>query len=162
MHDLNGYESYKESEDNYNTEFIAVKNKRVMLRTNKYDNLKTGSLWTIIDFNNETVKVKFDTGEVKTISKITFEHPDFDIIKIDAIPLISAWVITIHKLRGQTINYPYFILYNDSTWPNSVLYTGLSRSTDINNIYIICNREIGICDFKVDDICWEWYSNNCL
>ena len=163
MHNLNGYNVIWNEDKSSSTEFIAINEGRVMLRTNQFKGLNTGSLGTITGFTDEYIIVKFDNLESETkITKIIFEHPDYSCIKIDAIPLIPAWAITIHKLQGQTIDSPYFILYNEPYCGNSIFYTALSRTTKQENVYIISNRIIGECDLKIDNICWEWYKKKCL
>ena len=59
---LNGYKVSLNEDNTINTTFRSVIGERVMLRTNSYDNLKTGALGNIISYDNNRITVEFDNG----------------------------------------------------------------------------------------------------
>ena len=136
-----------------------------MLRVNNLDpKLKNGSLGTIteIDENKCSIKVNFDNFGELDVPMNTWTHPEYSYMKVKSFPLIPAWAITIHKLQGQSISSKMFILLNGCDMKNfpHLLYTAISRMTDINNLYIIYNGVIVKEHFPVSNIMYDWYINN--
>lgn len=161
----NAIVKYMDSLNGYKTKFIAVVGERVMLRVNNLDpRLKNGSLGTIteIDENECTIKVIFDNVGELNVPMNTWTHPEYSYMKVKSFPLIPAWAITIHKLQGQSISSKMFILLNgcDMMKFPHLLYTAISRMTDINNLYIIYNGVIVKEHFPVSNIMYDWYINN--
>ena len=161
----NAIVKYMDSLNGYKTKFIAVVGERVMLRVNNLDpRLKNGSLGTIteIDENKCSIKVNFDNVGELNVPMNTWTHPEYSYMKVKSFPLIPAWAITIHKLQGQSISSKMFILLNgcDMMACPHLLYTAISRMTDINNLYIIYNGVIVKEHFPVSNIMYDWYINN--
>lgn len=156
---------YMDSLNGYKTDFTAVVGERVMLRVNNlHPKLKNGSLGTITEIseNDYEVKVNFDgVGELK-VRRHIWSHPEYSCFQVKAFPLIPAWAITIHKLQGQSISSNMFILLNGcdmKSFPH-LLYTAISRMTDINNLFIIYNGVIVKEHFPVSEIMYKWYITN--
>ena len=150
MDNLNGYKQI----------FTAVVDERVMLRCNNmHERLKNGSLGTIKSIDVNSISVLFDgfTEEID-ITINTWTHPEYSDFKVNAFPLIPAWAITIHKLQGQTINSPLFILLNDMKDFPHLLYTAISRVTTIKNLFIIINNPIIPQHFPVNTDNLDWYN----
>jgi len=159
--------TYMDNLDGYICEFSAVEGERVMLRVNNvHDKLRNGSLGTIVQINDNSIDVEFDNESVGTIEikKNKWTHPIFSDIKVEAFPLIPAWAITIHKLQGQTIDSPLFIICHAESHMDKehLMYTAISRLTQLDNLYIIRNTPIIEGNFPISDDMYEWYKDNCL
>ena len=170
MDDLGGYYAKKVNKQ-FDIDYTIIVGQRVMYRKNANE-LRNGSLGIITNINiNEEgevidITILFDKiDEPKIIKKSVFEHPDQTYIKIEAFPIISAHAITTHKLQGQTIDTPLFILYSRELVPyyetkEHLLYTAISRCKCKNQIYIISDEEITEAHFPVNSFMFDWYDEH--
>tara|TARA_B110000483_G_C18201784_1_gene545577 strand:- start:1904 stop:3394 length:1491 start_codon:yes stop_codon:yes gene_type:complete len=168
---LGGYYSHKkkvQNKDIIETKFSITVGQRVMLRYNQlHPKLINGSLGNIVsielDENQEvtSIKVKFDTLEDSiNVKRIEFKHQDISKMCISAFPLIPSSAITLHKLQGQTWDSKLFIHYCDIPYvekQDHLLYTGISRNKNKEDIYIISDIDLDETYFPVNKIMFDWY-----
>jgi len=117
---------------------------QVMLVVNKPDDgLANGSLGKIIGFNNNFPIVKFLNGVEKRITKHTWSLQDEEKqfskepnIKVEQIPLIPAWAITIHRAQGSTLEYVLTDIGN-SIFEYGQAYVVLSRIKKIEGLQLL-------------------------
>ena len=116
------------------------KNMRVMsLRNDPAGRYQNGSLGTVVDMGNDSIKVHFDNGNIVDISRIeyTLENvkPGEDDVKIEQFPLSGGYAISIHKSQGQTFDSVNIMA--PSCWDPGQLYVALSRARDIKGIHLM-------------------------
>ncbi len=130
------------------------KNMRVMsLRNDSNYKYQNGSLGTVIDMDENTIRVYFDNDNVEDIGRIDYvvnsRNVDKDVVHLKQFPLKAGYAITIHKSQGQTfdsvnINAP-------RCWDPGQLYVALSRARHITGIHLMVPITAGslITDYRV-------------
>jgi len=110
---------------------MAVKN----ATDRKYAN---GSLGTVVEFEHATEYpvVEFRSGKTVTMAPDTWELRDGDKKRasITQIPLRLAWVITVHKSQGMTLDAARIDLRK--AFVEGMGYVALSRVKNLNNLYL--------------------------
>lgn len=121
---------------------LSVKiNMRVMaIRNDSLGRYQNGSLGTVVDMAEDSIRVRFDNGIETDIYRIQYEIDKVikDSVKmavINQFPLLGGYAITIHKSQGQTFDYinikaPY-------CWDPGQLYVALSRARSVNGIHLM-------------------------
>lgn len=123
---------------------------RVMsVRNDAEGHYQNGSMGTVLRCAREHVVVKFDNGNVSSISNFTWDIkglvPDHDsagnrvwsiqsIGKYTQIPLKLAYAVTIHKSQGQTFDH---VNLSPHSWDSGQLYVALSRVRDISGLHLL-------------------------
>ncbi len=172
MDDLGSYHVIRGYEDGkyiWKTDFVITVGQLVMYRKNeKNSSIRNGSLGEIVKINevdSEVISIVIKFQNIKDpieIFKTTYEHPDWNNLKVTAFPIITAFAITIHKLQGQTIKSPLFIHYSNDLIPyyeeqEHLLYTAISRCNKMENVYIISDNEITENHFPVNEHMFNWW-----
>ena len=114
---------------------------RVMaIRNDSLGRYQNGSLGTVVDMAEDSIRVRFDNGIETDIYRIQYEIDKVikDSVKmavINQFPLLGGYAITIHKSQGQTFDYinikaPY-------CWDPGQLYVALSRARSVNGIHLM-------------------------
>ena len=93
-------------------------------------------------FNNQLMKFKGYSENMVLLTNIHNENP----IQITLVDFNQYWIlasgITCFKVQGHTFNFPYTIYDLDAMYAGKylfnfeMLYTALSRCTNINNVYL--------------------------
>ena len=111
---------------------------RVMLlhNINVEKGLANGTCGTVIDLNEDYIKVKFDNEIVEVIEPVDFEYKkDGDKkIKRTQYPLRLAYGITIHKSQGMT--FDKLVVDFSKIFDYGQAYVALSRTRTLNGLYI--------------------------
>jgi hypothetical protein len=107
------------------------------------EDYKNGSLGTIIECNEDTVCVEWDSGirsivGYHTWAKLNYKVDEGKLVaskigEMSQIPLKLAYAITIHKSQGQTFEKVNVKPY---CFASGQLYVALSRCTNIDNLHI--------------------------
>jgi ATP-dependent DNA helicase PIF1 len=106
--------------------------------------LVNGSLGVVVSLANESVVVKFESGE-QTLSKGVWELKKQSIeaggstkfkvaATVSQIPLKLAYSLSIHRSQGQTLSR--VVLDATGAFEDGLIYVGLSRVENQNNIII--------------------------
>lgn len=116
------------------------KNMRVMaLRNDPAGNYQNGSLGTVLDMAEDSIKVVFDNGITSDIHRVPYEIDKIknsaEMAKINQFPLLGGYAITIHKSQGQT--FDCINIKAPSCWDPGQLYVALSRARSIKGIHLI-------------------------
>ncbi len=174
MDDLGSYHvirGYENGTYTWNTEFTITVGQLVMYRKNETNlPIRNGSLGEIVKINHSggvvsSIIIKFQ-GIDKPIEivKSTFEHPDWNTLRVTAFPIITAFAITIHKLQGQTLDFPVLIHYSNIpeiipnyTKKEHLLYTAISRCRKMEDVYIISDSKITEEYFPVNKFMFDWW-----
>lgn len=110
---------------------------RVLLTKNlDVDNgLVNGSIGTVEELYNDSVKVKFDNGVTQIIESVDWEI-QLDNAKVVAkqIPLMLAYSITIHK--SQSLSLDSAVLDLADCFCNHMVYVALSRIRSLSGLYL--------------------------
>ena len=120
---------------------LSIKpNMRVMaLRNDPSGNYQNGSLGTVLDMANDSIKVRFDNGIVADIHRVQYEidkvNRSSEMAKINQFPLLGGYAITIHKSQGQT--FDCINIKAPACWDPGQLYVALSRARSIKGIHLI-------------------------
>lgn len=129
---------------------------RVMTLINTFE-YRNGSTGTIVNINNNEIKVRFDDGSYSYIQRYTWEFKEYvsenGIIKekivgsFNQLPVKLAYAITVHKSQGQTYEA---VNFEPCGWSHGQLYVALSRCKDISKLYIAPGLKYShlICDIK--------------
>lgn len=121
-----GIESLKLKRD---CRVLLIKNLDVSL------GLVNGSIGTVEELFDESVKVKFDNGVSQLITNVSWEL-DIDDSKIigNQIPLMLAYAITIHK--SQSLSLDSAILDLADCFCNHMVYVALSRVRSLDGVFL--------------------------
>ena len=118
---------------------------RVMLTRNLHHDigLHNGSLGVAEELNGETVKVRFDNGEVVDIHQVPYEVRDDTVNKYGDLaviftrtqfPLKVAFAVSVHKAQGATVDS--LVVDLTSAFCAGHAYVALSRVREIEHAYI--------------------------
>jgi len=138
---------------------IALKlGAKVMLLVNLDFNrgLINGSCGDIQNFNEDTITVKFDNGEVADIPRHRFEYYYHDKLTAERtqFPLKLAYGITIHKSQGMTLDK--LVVDCSRIFEKGQAYVAMSRVKTLNGLYL---KNFSKDKVMVDDHVAEFYSN---
>lgn len=127
---------------------------KVMLLINLDFNrgLINGSCGKIIEFNENTISIKFDNGVTAPIPKHTFEYYYHDKIAAERtqFPLKLAYGITIHKSQGMTLDK--LVVDCSRIFERGQAYVAMSRVKTLDGLYIKSfSKEKVMVDSKVAD-----------
>jgi ATP-dependent DNA helicase PIF1 len=97
--------------------------------------LVNGSVGTVEDLMEDSVKVKFDNGVTETINRVEWEL-EIDNTKVSCtqIPLMLAYSITIHK--SQSLSLDKAVLDLADCFCNHMVYVALSRIRSLEGVYL--------------------------
>lgn len=97
--------------------------------------LVNGSIGTVEELFDESVKVKFDNGVSQLITNASWEL-DIDDSKIigNQIPLMLAYAITIHK--SQSLSLDSAVLDLADCFCNHMVYVALSRVRSLDGVFL--------------------------
>jgi ATP-dependent DNA helicase PIF1 len=105
-------------------------------------NGSTGLVIDIMDVQNTTtdksepkVKVKFNNGVIRTISRHGWESDNIRGFSVQQIPLILAWAVTIHKSQGATLAEAEIDI-GSSIFAEGQTYVALSRVKSLEGLYL--------------------------
>lgn len=118
------------------------KGMRVMTICNS-DKYKNGSIGTIVETREKSIKVKFDNGTIATVSRQRFMLQDGVIY--EQIPVVLAYAITANKAEGMTFEDINII---PGFFAPGQLYTALSRCTSILGIHM--EKKLTAKDLHID------------
>lgn len=128
----------EEFKDALAKEILELKvNCRVMLVFNVQvqQGLCNGATGTVKELNKDSVIVKFDNGNTAEIKRVIFEIKTADgIYKMEQIPLVLAYAITIHKSQGMTLKKAMISL---NCFTDGQAYVALSRLESLEGLRII-------------------------
>ena len=121
------------------------KSARVMLTRNLYQDigLHNGSLGVAEELNDETVKVRFDSGEAVDIHQVAYEVRDDAVNRYGdpavifsrkQFPLKVAFAVSVHKAQGATVDSLVVDLTN--AFCAGQAYVALSRVREIEHAYV--------------------------
>ena len=135
------------------------KGMRVMsLANDPSGNYQNGSLGTVMDMEEDTIRVRFDNGNTCDVYRRTYlmdDKVDGQEVKIRQFPLSGGYAITIHKSQGQT--FDRINIKAPGCWDPGQIYVALSRATSIEGIHLmlpITKKDL-ITDQRVVDY-YEW------
>lgn len=117
---------------------VLKKGCRVMLLKNyPEEDIYNGSCGTVIDIDESSVTVKFDTGYQSKFYKTVFDYYENEtyIGTRFQIPFILAYAITIHKAQGLTLDEA--VVDCASAFEHGQVYVALSRVKRLENLYIL-------------------------
>lgn len=137
---------------------------RVMLTANLSvkDRLVNGAQGKIISFTEGGVKVDFDHIGIKIVSSRAFSDTTVPFLErarnkqdcfeatVNALPLVSAFAITTHKVQGTTLDKCYFNLTDgrrSTVFEPALVYVGLGRVRNSDSIIV---DGIDLCWRKID------------
>ena len=138
---------------------IALKlGAKVMLLVNLDFNrgLINGSCGDIQSFNESTITIKFDNGEVADIPRHRFEYYYHDKLTAERtqFPLKLAYGITIHKSQGMTLDK--LVVDCSRIFEKGQAYVAMSRVKTLNGLYL---KNFSKDKVMVDERVAEFYSN---
>ena len=104
---------------------------------NKDTPICNGSQGIITHFHRESgcPVVKFNNGNLRTISYHSWVSENIPCVSIQQIPLILAWAVTIHKVQGATIDLAEIDI-GSGIFECGQSYVALSRVTNIEGLYL--------------------------
>ena len=137
---------------------IALKiGAKVMLLVNMDFNrgLINGSCGDIQNFNETTITVKFDNGEIAEIPKHKFEYYYHDKLTAERtqFPLKLAYGITIHKSQGMTLDK--LVVDCSRIFEKGQAYVAMSRVKTLDGLYL---KNFSKDKVMVDERVAEFYS----
>tara|TARA_Y100001958_G_scaffold160010_2_gene165169 strand:+ start:2890 stop:4470 length:1581 start_codon:yes stop_codon:yes gene_type:complete len=94
-----------------------------------------GSLGVVEKFVGDAPVVKFYDGQIRIMTRHTWESDNFPGIGVKQIPLILAWAITIHKAQGVTLDLAQ-IDAGRSIFECGQTYVALSRVKCLEGLYL--------------------------
>ena len=138
---------------------IALKlGAKVMLLVNMDFNrgLINGSCGDIQSFNESTITIKFDNGEVADIPRHRFEYYYHDKLTAERtqFPLKLAYGITIHKSQGMTLDK--LVVDCSRIFEKGQAYVAMSRVKTLDGLYL---KNFSKDKVMVDERVAEFYSN---
>ena len=138
-------------------EIVLKLGAKVMLLINLDFNkgLINGSCGEIIRFNESTITIKFDNGEVADIPKHKFEYYYHDKLTAERtqFPLKLAYGITIHKSQGMTLDK--LVVDCSRIFERGQAYVAMSRVKTLDGLYL---RNFSKDKVMVDEKVAEFYS----
>lgn len=116
------------------------KNMRVMaLRNDSARRYQNGSLGTVVDIGQNSIKVMFDNGALVDVQRTFFTAQEIDNptneIEVEQFPLRGGYAISIHKSQGQT--FEAVNIMAPDCWDPGQLYVALSRARSIKGIHLM-------------------------
>lgn len=127
------------------------------------EGLVNGLRGVVIHFEDRYPVVKFENGKIEVIRPVRIDKPfpptthhTFDNIYLSCffIPLNLGWALTLHSVQGLTINEMIISMDKNSGFDYHMMYTLLSRGTDLNKIWI---TNFDISSIKVDPVVKDFY-----
>ena len=120
-------------------EYLLVKKDMRVMSIINGDGFSNGSMGKVIDFDEESVEVMFDSGVNVRFERTRFQVERKDIIGVTTelfqIPLRPAYAITIHKSQGQT--FKNVNIDGTKCWAEGQLYVAVSRACSIEGIHFL-------------------------
>lgn len=120
-------------------EFFLKIGARVMLRKNEYTfDALNGDVGTVRSLSPESVQIELQDGKLVDVNRCGFEILDKDyqvVARIQQMPLMLAYAITVHKAQGQTITNPVVIDLSD-VWAPGHAYVALSRIRHRDQLFL--------------------------
>ena len=104
---------------------------------------KNGSIGSILQLNQKSIRVLFDNGEAVTIHRKKFTLADGS--TYEQLPVVLAYAFTVHKCQGCTFDAVVIV---PGFFAPGQLYTALSRCRSIDGIYI--NGHLSPKDLMID------------
>ena len=113
---------------------------RVMaLRNDPQGKYQNGSLGTVVDMEENSIKVLFDNKNLAEIHRCTFDVDQTDgsleSVKVEQFPVRGGYAITIHKSQGQTFDAVNIMA--SGCWAPGQLYVALSRVRTVEGIHLM-------------------------
>ena len=113
-----------------------------------------GSQGIIIDFKSDNPVVKFNDGNIITISRHVWQSEKIPAIAVQQLPLIYAWAITIHKAQGVTLDKAYIDI-GEQIFECGQSYVALSRIKTLEGLYL---KNFDFTKIKVNKNVKEYYN----
>lgn len=122
----------------------------VMATVNLRGLFYNGMTGRVLDINDDTVKVKFDTGSVVFVERaeFTFDQDNIGSVTISQFPLILAYAFTAHRVQGLTLPRIVAQLGSDVFAPGQA-YVILSRCRELSKLTL--TSFVPDCVFAVPD-----------
>jgi hypothetical protein len=106
---------------------------RVMLISNKSDQLRNGSIGVFEKVTNEALLVSFEgvgVVEVKRETWVKRDHAGVAVGSVRQFPLIPAYAVTCHKSQGLTL--PAAVIHCSNEYVPGLIYVAVSRVKSID------------------------------
>lgn len=116
----------------------------VMLVVNLEDGLYNGSQGVVVGFpNTTTVQVRFSQDQTIDIGYYTWKSESFPNVRVEHIPLILSWALTIHKAQGCTFETAE-IDVGENVFDSGQSYVALSRVKSLKGLRLLRFHRRGI------------------
>ena len=130
---------------NFNTtrieeHLLLKKGMRVLsLRNDGAERYQNGSLGTVVDMCDDSIRVQFDNGNIADINRFSYEIDNKveneNPVMVWQFPLLGGYAITIHKSQGQT--FDAVNIKAPRCWDPGQLYVALSRARSIETMHLM-------------------------
>ena len=111
---------------------------RVMLISNKSDQLRNGSIGVFEKVTNEALLVSFEgvgVVEVKRETWVKRDHAGVAVGSVRQFPLIPAYAVTCHKSQGLTL--PAAVIHCSNEYVPGLIYVAVSRVKSIDCVQLL-------------------------